>query len=236
MTCPDASDDKCINGSCFRTSDTPGWPCEQAFDDNVPSSWVSNADDVAGLGYALPSPEQIQRLTLVPPQVGTDYLRCPTVFQLRAQNSEPSDYSSEGSLILSVSEPDNFFDGKGKQVWDFYNDNSYTHYWLYMTDKGGEFGEAWEYGICEMELITCVHPPYKLSGTVKEKGVPVIRIVRSYIRSTGELYASVYSAADGSFSVQAIDDTTDMFVIAFDDALGDQYNALIYDRVKGVLT
>lgn len=74
----------------------------------------------------------------------------------------------------------------------------------------------------------------QFSGTVKEKGNPVIRTIRSYIRSTGVLFATATSKADGTFSVVALDTTTEMFVVAFDDDAGDQYNALIFDRVKGV--
>lgn len=75
----------------------------------------------------------------------------------------------------------------------------------------------------------------KLSGTVKEKGSNVVRTVRSYIRSTGELFDTTVSAANGTFELEAPDTTSDMFVIAFDDDAGEQYNALVYDRVKGVL-
>lgn len=74
-----------------------------------------------------------------------------------------------------------------------------------------------------------------LSGTVKLKGSPVERIVRAYVRSTGVLYDSTVSLANGTFSLNAPNDTTEMFVIAYDDPAGDQYNALIYDRVKGIL-
>jgi len=80
-----------------------------------------------------------------------------------------------------------------------------------------------------------VVPVAKLSGTVKERGVGVARRVQSYIRATGALYDSTVSEANGSFLLDAPDDTTEMFIIALDDAAGDQYNALIYDRVKGVM-
>lgn len=76
--------------------------------------------------------------------------------------------------------------------------------------------------------------PYKLSGTVKLKGSPVVRTVRSYIRSTGAFFDEAVSLEDGTFTVYAPDTTTEMFVIALDDDAGDQYNALIYDRVKGI--
>jgi len=77
-------------------------------------------------------------------------------------------------------------------------------------------------------------PQYILSGTVKQKGSPVQRPVRAYTRSTGVLYSSGASGADGSFELEAPDDTTEMFVVAFDDDAGEQYNDLIYGRVKGV--
>ncbi|MBA7709168.1 hypothetical protein ES703_118080 [subsurface metagenome] len=74
-----------------------------------------------------------------------------------------------------------------------------------------------------------------LSGTVKEKGVAVQRIVRSYIRSTGELFDSITSNPDGTFELSAPDDSTLMFVLAFDDDPGDNYNALIFDRILGYM-
>lgn len=76
--------------------------------------------------------------------------------------------------------------------------------------------------------------PYILSGTIKEKGQPVERTVRAYIRSTGELFSSGVSNPDGTFEIDAPNDTTDLYVIALDDDAGEQYNDLIYARVKGV--
>lgn len=80
----------------------------------------------------------------------------------------------------------------------------------------------------------CVPPLAMLSGTVKQKGVAVQRTVRAYVRSTGAFYSETLSLADGTFQIYAPDDATEMFVIAFDDDIGDQYNALIYDKVKGI--
>lgn len=75
---------------------------------------------------------------------------------------------------------------------------------------------------------------YLLSGTVNLLGNPVERTVRSYIRSTGELYDSVVSNPDGSFVLNAPDDTTEMFVIVLPGPSDDDYNALVYDKVKGI--
>ena len=78
-------------------------------------------------------------------------------------------------------------------------------------------------------------PPAKLSGIIKQEGVGVIRTVRCYTRSTGLLFDNTVSESDGSFELDAPDDTTELYVIALDDALGDQYNALLFDRVVGVM-
>ena len=76
---------------------------------------------------------------------------------------------------------------------------------------------------------------YHISGTIHLKGVPIEAQVRCYIRSTGVLYDSVVSSPDGTFSLSAPDDSTELFVIAFDNPGGDVYNALIYDLVLGTL-
>lgn len=88
--------------------------------------------------------------------------------------------------------------------------------------------------LAEWELKECIAFTHIISGTVKEKGTAVARTVRSYIRSTGQFYTTTVSQGDGSFSVGAPDDTTLMYVIALDDDAGEQYNALIFDRVRGV--
>jgi hypothetical protein len=77
-------------------------------------------------------------------------------------------------------------------------------------------------------------PPYSIAGTVTEQGNPVARTVRLYRRSTGELVASTTSSAvDGSFEFADIAGDV-YFVVAFDDDAGDDYNALIFDRIKAV--
>jgi len=77
-------------------------------------------------------------------------------------------------------------------------------------------------------------PSFLLTGSVSLLGAPVIRTVNCYIRSTGALYDSVESKADGSFELGAPDGDTEMFVIALPDGNGEDYNALVFDRVKGL--
>lgn len=113
-------------------------------------------------------------------------------------------------------------------------------YWQLINGLSGiyryvkfEFTRADEW-LMLSELQVLGSSPFHLAGTVKEKGSAVVRTVKSYVRSTGELYDTTTSEADGSFSVGTPDAATVMFVVAFDDEAGDQYNALIFDRVKGV--
>lgn len=88
--------------------------------------------------------------------------------------------------------------------------------------------------ITELEF----YPPaveYVFKGIVQLKGSPVVRTVRAYLYSTGELFSSGQSGEDGSFELSAPDSTTACFVIAFDVDSNGFYNALVYDRVTGVI-
>lgn len=72
--------------------------------------------------------------------------------------------------------------------------------------------------------------PMQLSGTVKDSsGNFAARTVRAYKRSTGALSDSdTSSASDGTFALDAADDTAH-YVICFDDDLNE--NALIFDNL-----
>lgn len=74
-------------------------------------------------------------------------------------------------------------------------------------------------------------PALSVSGTITEEGSPVARTVRAYNRSTGAFIAgAVSSAVDGSYNIE-LEDTTEVFVVALDDAAGTQYNAVILDKI-----
>jgi hypothetical protein len=71
-----------------------------------------------------------------------------------------------------------------------------------------------------------------LSGVVEQNGSPVARKVRCYNRATAKLLAETTSSAvDGSFSFGSFANAGECYIIAFDDDAGDDYNALISDRV-----
>lgn len=72
-----------------------------------------------------------------------------------------------------------------------------------------------------------------ISGTVLETGNPVARIVRAYRRSDGIFLAQTTSLAlDGSFSFSSLPNSTECFIVAFDDTGSvPDYNALIFDRI-----
>lgn len=74
-------------------------------------------------------------------------------------------------------------------------------------------------------------PHYYYDGYVKEYGLPVSRTVRLYRRDTGILMDSTVSDTDGYYYL-----TTTLsgehFVVAFDDDIGDVFNALVADRLE----
>lgn len=75
-----------------------------------------------------------------------------------------------------------------------------------------------------------------LSGTVKQNGTPVARVVRAYCRLTGERLGETTSdPTTGAFSINAKGRTDYCYVIAFDDlGVAPDYNAAIYDLVLPV--
>jgi len=137
------------------------------------------------------------------------------------------------NLILSYHNP-NFFLIPGNTPDTIYD--LYSVAGDYASDTippamSGPVGAGVKYLI--QEIVSWVYP-YVLKGTVKEKGSPVQRTLMCFYRSTGVLFSSTVSLSDGTFVLGAPDTTTEMFVVAFDDDAGDQYNSLVFDRVKGV--
>ena len=85
----------------------------------------------------------------------SDYTRCPRGFELRANNGAPVDYANDGDLIHTVSESGNYWSQNEEKCWTFVNGSSYTHYWIYMTDKQDPFGKGGEFVIQEIEMFEC---------------------------------------------------------------------------------
>ena len=87
------------------------------------------------------------------------------------------------------------------------------------------------------DLIICsieVSPTYYYEGYITEQGNPVSREVKLYYRSTGELIDSTTSSGvDGYYYLTTIISGTH-FVVAFDDDAGEDYNALILDKLLPV--
>lgn len=72
-----------------------------------------------------------------------------------------------------------------------------------------------------------------VSGTVKQNGVLVSRLVRAYHRKTGQVLGEAYSdATTGVFSIETVGLEDNCYVVALDDiAQTPDFNALIYDLV-----
>jgi len=76
-----------------------------------------------------------------------------------------------------------------------------------------------------------------ITGIVTENGTPVVRIVRLYLRETGELVAEEYSSTSGEFSfvdLAEFAEGIEFYAIALDDDAGEAFNAIIWDRVTPV--
>jgi hypothetical protein len=77
--------------------------------------------------------------------------------------------------------------------------------------------------------------PLIISGTVTEQSTPAVRLVRLYLRETGELIDEQYSSTSGEFlfvGLPEFGEGIEFYVVAFDDDAGEAFNALIYDRIE----
>jgi hypothetical protein len=73
------------------------------------------------------------------------------------------------------------------------------------------------------------------TGTVYEVGVPVARTVRAHNRSTGALTQEVTSdGSTGAFTFDSLESGVEYYIVALDNDTGEDYNAIIYDRIVGV--
>jgi hypothetical protein len=76
---------------------------------------------------------------------------------------------------------------------------------------------------------------YRVSGTVKEEGVNVSRTVRAYRKDNGIfLGEAVSNAGTGAYSIPIHNYNGEVFVVAFDDPAGVDFNAAILDRIVPV--
>lgn len=71
-----------------------------------------------------------------------------------------------------------------------------------------------------------------LSGTVAGDQADFTQVViRAYRKSTGKLASEVRPEANGAFSMPVDGDPQQFFVVAFDPVGGEEFNALIFDRI-----
>ncbi len=72
---------------------------------------------------------------------------------------------------------------------------------------------------------------YYYSGYITEQSSPVARTVRLYYRDTGELVNSTTSSGINGYYYLTTTISGEHFIVAFDDDVGETYNALILDRL-----
>lgn len=98
-----------------------------------------------------------------------------------------------------------------------------------VTDTGGTYNTR---SILMFSLMP--KRRFSIKGVVFEEGTPVARTVRSYLSSTGEfLGETVSNATTGAYEICDMPGG-DIFVVAFDDAGGESFNAEIFDKVVPV--
>ncbi len=74
-------------------------------------------------------------------------------------------------------------------------------------------------------------PTHYYDGYVKEQGSPVLRTVRLYDRTTGELVDETTSSGVGGYYYLTTTISGEHFIVTFDDDEGIEYNALILDKL-----
>ena len=132
-----------------------------------------------------------------------------------------------------------FYDGFGVQVGTTVlginsgspvNSNAYLptpsgvdYNWYVVATSSGSEGTSSTYTFSNRFLY---------DGYITENDSPVSRIVRLYYRDTGELIDSTTSSggSNGYYSFDALIND-EHFIVAFDDEAGEDYNALILDRL-----
>lgn len=190
--------------------------------DNDPTSYIQNLT-YCSIDFGLDNSKIIRalRLWLWNAPAYTNFLTGVFEGSQNGANWDPIVY------LISLTSP-----GDGYPKWsgllEFDNITSYRYYRI------SGLAQTTSTILAEWEFFDCLPPTAHFLGTTKLQGTGVARLVRCYVRSTGDLFDSVTSESDGSFDLPCPDSDTFMFIIAFDDDAGEQYNAIIYDRVKGV--
>lgn len=111
-----------------------------------------------------------------------------------------------------------------------YTADSPGYYRYYQLNVSANNGDSSYLNVGELELIEA-DELYYFSGYVTENGTPVSRKVSIYDRLTGGLEATtVSSGSNGYYYIESTSSGTH-FIVAFDDDAGEDYNALILDKL-----
>jgi hypothetical protein len=149
--------------------------------------------------------------------------------EVRNTSSIPSSmysYNTDSGAMLCV--------GASFQLTTSYNfDGEFSEFRISKIARSDAWLKA-TYYTCFNQLMNFyreVAPSYYYQGYVKEKGYAVARAVKLYRRSTGALVDYTTSASGNGYYYLTTPYNEDHFVVAFDDDAGDEYNALILDRL-----
>lgn len=118
----------------------------KAFDDNTNTMWYSTSADTQWIQYTFTEAKYVNILRFTSINTG-DFNRCPNVFTLQGSND-----GNSWDMLLTVNNPTMTWGVGETKEWYFDNSSSYTHFYIHMTDKPGNFGTQAEYGISEIQL------------------------------------------------------------------------------------
>lgn len=149
--------------------------------------------------------------------------RCPKDWTLEGSNND-----SDWTVLDTVTEETGW--ASNTDEMRSYTTDSSGYYRYYKLDISANNGDGFYLNIGELELIEA-DELYYFSGYTTEKGAPVSRKVSVYDRLTGELEDTTTSSGGNGYYYLESTLSGTHFIVAFDDDAGEDYNALILDKL-----
>lgn len=150
-------------------------------------------------------------------------VRCPKDWTLEGSNND-----TDWDVLDTVT---------GETGWASSTDEmrSYTvdssgYYRYYQLNVSANNGDSFYLNIGELELLEA-DELYYFSGYITENDIPVSRKVSIYDRLTGELETTTTSSGSNGYYYLESTSSGTHFIVAFDDDAGEDYNALILDKL-----
>lgn len=150
-------------------------------------------------------------------------VRCPKDWTLEGSNND-ADWDVLDTVTGEIG-----WAGNTNEMYS-YTVDSPGYYRYYQLNVSANNGDTFYLAVGELELIE-VDALYYFSGYITEKDVPVSRKVSVYDRVTGGFEATTTSSGSNGYYYLETTSSGAHFIISFDDDEGEDYNALILDKL-----